>query len=245
MENALFVGLSRQVALGREMQVIANNLANANTSGFKAESIVFNTDYQPDQGDAIGRGQPIAYVADRGLSRNLDEGEFTSTGNPLDVAIGGEGYLTVRTADGDRYTRDGHLRVDATGQLVTGSGDPVLDDSGDPIVLRPTDGRPTIAADGTISAANGQIAKLKVVDFPDDSALKRQGGDLLWTDQTPTPAANARVMQGMLEGSNVQPVVEMTRMIDVLRSYQANATLMQTNNDLIRRAVDTLGSVQA
>jgi flagellar basal-body rod protein FlgF len=245
MENALFVGLSRQVALGREMQVIANNLANANTSGFKAESIVFHTDYQPDQGDAIGRGQPIAYVADHGLSRSLDEGELTATGNPLDVAVGGEGYLTVQTAAGDRYTRDGHLHTDATGQLVTGSGDAVLDDSGRPITLQPEDGRPTIATDGTISAANGKVAKLKVVDFADATALQRQGGGLLWSDQQPIPATKARIMQGMLEGSNVQPILQMTRMIDVLRAYQANATLMQTNNDLIRRAVDTLGNVQA
>src|SRR5699024_1284700 len=135
--------------------------------------------------DALGRNRSIAYVADRGLARNLEEGELTVTDNPLDVAIGGKGYLSVQTDAGERYTRDGHFHTDATGQLVTGSGNAVLDDTGQPIVLQPQDGRPTIAADGTISAANGRIAKLKVVDFADDGALQREGGGLLSTDQQP------------------------------------------------------------
>jgi flagellar basal-body rod protein FlgF len=245
MENALFVGLSRQMALGREMDVIANNLANSNTGGFKAEEVVFHPDYTPDRGSAIKHAKPIAFVADYGLTRNLQEGEFTPTGNPLDVAISGQGYLAVQTPDGDRYTRNGHLGTDSSGQLVTSDGNPVLDDAGKPIVLKATDGAPTIAGDGTISAKSGRIAKLKIVDFPDENGLQRQGGTLLATDQTPVPAGKAKVVQGMLESSNVQSVVQMTRMIDVLRAYQANANLMQANDELIRRAIDHIGNARA
>lgn len=245
MENALFVGLSRQMALGREMEVIANNLANANTGGFKAEEVVFHPDYAPDRGSAIKHAKPIAFVLDHGLARNLQEGEFTPTGNSLDIAINGEGYLTVQTPDGNRYTRNGHLGTDSSGQVVTSDGHPVLDDAGKPIVLKAADGAPTIAGDGTISTKNGRVAKLKIVDFPNANALQRQGGTLLATDQTPVAAGKAKVVQGMLESSNVQPVVQMTRMIDVLRAYQANANLMQANDELIRRAIDRIGNARA
>ena len=245
MENALFVGLSRQVALRREMAIIENNIANANTSGFKEEATIFHADYAKDRGTAIRQPKPIAFVADYGLSRDLDEGEMTATGNPLDVAINGQGYLVVQTPDGNRYTRNGHLGLDASGQLVTADGHPVLDDAGKPIVLNPAGGTPTITADGSINTKNGRVAKLNLVNFADPSALERQGGTLLATDQAPIPADKAKVVQGMLASSNVQAIVQMTRMIDVMRAYQANANLMQANNDLIRRAIDHVGSARA
>lgn len=243
METAVYVALSRQMGLRRQLDVIANNIANANTTAFKGEEVLF-AQYLPP-GRPGGEAHRISYAQDIGTVLDLDEGAFAATERPLDIAISGPGYLVVQTPAGERYTRNGHLKLDDQGQLVVGDGHVVLDESGRPILLDPQDGAPVIAGDGTVSTRQGVIGKLALVRFVDPGALRLSGGGLFEADQPPQPAPMARVMQGMLEGANVEPVVEMTRMIDVLRAYQTNARMMETANDLMSRAIERLGHVRS
>src|SRR6185312_16261790 len=189
--------------------------------------------------------QSVSFVKDAGNLRDLSQGELTRTGAPYDVAVNGTGYFVVQTPAGMRYTRDGHFSLDPNGQLVNSDGYPVQGDGG-AITITPDDGSVSIGPDGTLSSIiNGninQIGKLQVVDFADDAALTKEGANLYSTAQTANPATSA-VQQGMLESSNVQPVLEITHMIDVTRAYQMTATLSSSQEDLMRQAINQLGQV--
>ncbi len=153
MQNAILVGLSRQVALAREMDVVANNIANLNTTGYKADGSVFE-EYLSSPARADLTGTRVSFVQDRGMWHNMSQGAAEHTGNPLDVAIDGPGFLVVQTPQGDRYTRNGSMQINATGQLVTSDGYPVLGDGG-PITLQANDSQLSISRDGTISVREG------------------------------------------------------------------------------------------
>ena len=245
MDNSLLVSLSQQLAAFRAMDVIANNLANVSTPGFKREAAKFEefvTQVRPAE-DQKGP-QSLSFVKDAGVLRDSGQGNIEKTGATYDVALNGSGYFQVQTTAGMRYTRDGHFSLDANGNLVTSEGYQVQGDGG-AITIAPTDGDINIATDGTISSVvNGignQLGKLKVVDFANDAALTKQGNNLYSTSQTPTAAANATMRQGSLEGSNVQPVVEISKMIEVMRAYEATATLSKSQEDLMRQAITQLG----
>ena len=242
MENALLVGLTAQMALRRNMEIIANNLANTSTAGFKRETPVFEELLVPIESDNAATSE-ISFVRDWGVLRDFNPGPLEQTGAPLDVAVEGNGFLVVRTAAGERYTRDGHLKLDATGRIVTSDGDPVMSDGGE-IQIPPGERDIKIAQDGTVSTAQGITGKIRVVSFP-PSALMKEGKNLYTADASPAPAANARVLQGMVERSNVEAVVEMTKMIEVLRAYQHSSETLNATDDLIRRAVQRLGEVRA
>ncbi|WP_439817323.1 flagellar basal-body rod protein FlgF [Zavarzinia sp. CC-PAN008] len=241
MQNTLYVGLSNQMALRRQLDVVANNIANMNTTGFKGEQSVFQ-EYLEDVNSPFG---DAAFVTDIGTARDTAEGEFQPTGGPLDFAINGSGYFVVQTAEGDRYTRDGHLTIDATGRLVTRGGDPVLDATGQPITLDPRGGPITVAADGSISVGANPVGRLQVVRFQNEQALLLRGGSLLEAPEgvVPEVTRDVRIAQGMIEGSNVNPVVEMTRMIEISRSYESVTRLMQDQAELQRSSVERLGRV--
>jgi flagellar basal-body rod protein FlgF len=226
------------MAMERQMEVIANNLANMSSTGYKSERVLFE-EYLETTED----GDTISYVRDYGTSRNLSEGEFKPTGNPMDVAITKGGYMIVETDTGLYYSRNGNLRLDATGQLVTDEGYPVLDDKGKPIVVTPEDPTFNIAQDGTISNSQGPLAKLGIVSFENEQALSPVGSGLYQTDAIEIEPEGVSVIQGMLETSNVLPIKEITRMIDLSRSYQSTASLMQEDNDLISEAIESLGRV--
>jgi flagellar basal-body rod protein FlgF len=245
MDNSLLVSLSQQLAAFRAMDVIANNLANVSTPGFKRESAKFEefvTQVRPGE-DQKGP-QSVSFVKDAGILRDSGQGNIEKTGATYDVALNGSGYFQVQTTAGMRYTRDGHFSLDAGGNLVTSEGYQVQGDGG-AITIAPTDGDINIATDGTISSViNGvgnQLGKLKVVDFANDAALTKQGTNLYSTSQTPTAATNATMRQGSVESSNVQPVVEISKMIEVMRAYEATATLSKSQEDLMRQAIDKLG----
>ena len=205
----------------RQMSVVANNIANMNTDGFKGEKMMF-VEYivKSQSSDQIGR-EKISFVRDIASARNLSEGPMQSTGNPLDIAIKGDGYLVVGSKDGNMYTRNGHLRLDATGQLVTQAGDPILSSGGQPFLFAPDDKGITIARDGTVSTNNGEIGKIGVVKFKNEQNLRQVGGGLFTTPAPPEDVENPEVVQGMVEQSNVQPIIEMARMIEVQRAYAA------------------------
>ena len=244
MDNTLLIGLSQQIAAYRSMDVIANNLANMSTPAFKREAVKFEEFVQQVQPSEDQSGaQTVSFVKDTGVLRDLSEGRMETTGAPFDVAINGKGYFAVQTAAGERYTRNGHLALNADGELVTDTGDPILGDGG-PLTITVDYGDVHIAADGTVSGKEGQIGKLRVVDFADERALQKEGASLYATDQSPTAASNTKIVQGMLESSNVEPVIEISHMIDVMRAYQATAALSQSQDELKRQAIDKLGTVQ-
>ena len=244
MENAQLVSLSRQMALQRQMDVVANNLANINTSGFKAENMLFQQYDMPVAADNDFAGsQTVAYTQDWATVHDMSNGPLAQTGNPLDIGLMGNGFLTVSTAAGTRYTRSGSLAIDQTGTLVDLSGNPVMSDSGE-VHFDPTDTDISIAKDGTISTSQGIKGKLAMVEFADPQQLTREGNNL-WAGGTPQPATNTQVVQGSIERSNVSGVTEMAEMIRVQRAYEQLANIMQQQDDLRTGAVQKLGSLAA
>lgn len=237
-ENVNFIVLSRQMAIRRQMDVIANNIANMNTTAYKAERVLFEEYLQKTED-----GGEMAFVRDFGSSRNIDQGEMRSTLNPLDIAINGSGYLRVETNDGERFTRNGHLRVSPDGYLVTANGQRVLDKDGRAIELDPNDPKLDIARDGTVSNTQGPLGTLDVVTFENEQALSPVGDGLYKTDALPIPAENANIVQGMMESSNVEPILEMTRMIEASRAYQSTQRILSKDNDIRQQAIDKLGRV--
>ena len=240
MENALLVGLSQQTALQRNLDIIAHNLANMETYAYKAERPLFHT-YLTDIRDVEGRHDNARMVNDYGMVRDMTEGTLKGTSNPFDVAISGKGYFVVSTEAGERYTRNGHFSLDANGRLVTSDGDPVLDSNRAEITFAPEEDRLSIARDGSISTSAGPKAKIGVVEFANEGALTRTGGSLYESTDQPTEMTSPVIQQGMIEESNVVPIVEMTTMIDVMRAYNASSELMKSADDLSRRAIQSLG----
>lgn len=239
MENIGYIGLSREMVLRRQMDIIANNIANAETTAFRGEKALFEEFLIPSS-----QGQKISFVSDFGTLRNLQQGEFKPTGSPLDLAISGPGYFVVDTEAGTRYTRNGHLQLDSEGTLVTPEGDPVLDDNDRPIVIDSSQSEVTITADGVISTPGlEESPRLQIVEFENEQKLRKVGGSYYATSETPLPAETARIVQGMIEGSNVKPIVEMANMIRVLRAYQSVKGLLDSQHELQRRAIDKLGGV--
>jgi flagellar basal-body rod protein FlgF len=235
MESTAYIALSRQMALGRRMEVIANNIANAASSAYKAEALLL----EPVPVEA-GPRERLAYVQDIGMVRDLAAGPITATGNPLDLAIEGPGYFTIQTADGVRYGRSGQFRLNELGEVVTAAGDPVLDD-GDAALALPLDTGPiAIAPDGTLSSPAGVVGRIEVVAFLDEQALRKVGGGLYRADEAPAPAEGTRLVQGALEGSNVEPVIEMTGMMTTLRAYQSTQRVIETHHELQRRAIERM-----
>ncbi len=242
MQNAMLVGLSRQVALGRELDVIANNMANVTTNGFKARSARFAEYVNPRATmDAFPRpDRRVSYVLDSGTPLDTAQGPIETTGNPLDVAVRGEAYLAVQTPAGERYTRNGALQVNAQGQLVTSDGFAVLGESG-PIAFSPQESGANIGADGTVSTDQGQRGKIRLVAFANPQALKSEGANLFSSGTAPTAAGpTVQLASGAIERSNVRPVVEMSRLIDVNRTYTAVAGMIQRLDDLRGTAIKRL-----
>lgn len=245
MDNTLYVALSHQMAMQRQMDIIANNIANASTTAFRNESVLFE-EYVVNTDPALNQiNNQIAFVQDRGVVRNLAEGEFTKTDNELDCAISGKGYFQVQDPDGNiYYTRNGHFHVDDQGQIVTTKGDPVLDSFGQPITVNLNDSTINIADDGTITAASGRRGRIGVVSVPNEQDMESIGDSMFKTDQKVTPTDKVKIISGMLESSNVEPIIELTKMVDVLRSYQSTAKLLQTFEDLQRKSIEKVGQPQ-
>ncbi len=252
MENALLVGLSRQMVLERQMDVVANNVANLNTTGFKADNSLFEQYLQGRENRFGLPDRPVNFVNDRGTWRNMRPGAISVTSNPLDVAIDGDGFLVVQTPAGERYTRNGALQINAQGQLVTAGGFPVLGDNG-PIVFQQTDHDVSITTDGRVTVVEGSVTAteslrgtLRMVSFANPQLLQKDGNNLFAAGGVaPTPDTTSRLLQGSLEKSNVNGVVEIARMIQISRAYQQTATLLQQQSDLHKNAIHELSQVPA
>lgn len=245
MENAQLIGLSRQIALQRQMDVVANNMANLNTTGFKAERMLFEEYKMPvaSDRDFSFPDQSLSYTDDWATVHDLSSGPLLDTGNPLDVALQGKGFLVAQTPDGERYTKAGSLGISPDGTLVDPSGNPILGNAG-PIDFDATETDISISADGTISSSAGVKGTLRIVEFADPQTVERFGNNL-WTGGTPVPATATTVVQGSIEQSNASGILEMSDMIRVQRAYESVASLLQKQDDQRRTAIQKLGSLSA
>lgn len=239
MDTTTYIALSRQLTLQRNLTTIANNIANAGTSGFHAERTLFETVLE-----RAGGPRRVAFVQDVGQFRKLSPGTVSTTGNALDLAISGEGYFTFQTPAGPRYTRAGHLERDAAGQLVDAGGNALLGDGGAPIVIPADEPEIAIAGDGTISGRLGPLARLQLVTFANEQAMEREGSGLYRADTPPVPAGGSLV-QGAIEGSNVAPVLEMTAMLSTSRAFEGTQRMIETQHELDRRAIERLISTSS
>ena len=242
MENAAYIGLSRQMTLRRELDIVANNVANANTTGFKVEQLMLGTEIgQRARNDSI---RPSAsFVLDNGVGRDFGQGSIKTTGRTLDFALDGEGaFFVVQDANGQAYTRDGAFTMDPEGRLTTKQGLPVLG-GGAEIVLDPDLGPPSIGHDGSITQNGRVTGQMSSVRF-DALGVLEKGGDGLYRNRSnvqPTETTDVPILQGMLESSNVNPLVEITNLVEISRAYESVSRMVENTNDLSRRAVERLG----
>ncbi|ETX16317.1 flagellar basal-body rod protein FlgF [Roseivivax halodurans JCM 10272] len=247
MDSVAYLPLSLAGALRRDLDVTANNIANADTAGFKRERVSFETYVQ--QSASVDRDEDVNFVVDRGSFLDTAQGALQHTGAPLDLALEGSGWFAYEGADGARsYGRDGRLSLDGQGNLVTLTGARVLDAGGAPIGLPPGDlGAVSVARDGTITGPDGAVVgQVGVFEIPDLQAYERQGAGMFAApadrDTAPVlPAADTFIVQGAIEGSNVQPVIEMTRLMDIQRSFERAMKLTTTHDDLRRDSISRLG----
>lgn len=195
MENTAIIAMSRQGVLRRQMSVVANNLANMNTTAFKGETMMFVEHIVKSEGGNSRIPTKLSFVRDLAQLRDIQEGPIKPTGNPLDIALQNEGYFVVETDNGERYTRNGRFLLDDGGQLVTQQGHPVLSEADTPIFFAPEDREITISRDGTVATENGVLGKLRVVTFENQQKLQKQAGGLFSTNEEPQEAEKAAVLQ--------------------------------------------------
>jgi flagellar basal-body rod protein FlgF len=246
MESPSLVLLSNQEALQRAIDIVANNVANSSTTGFKREGIEFDTLLSQPTPD-----ESIDFVVDRATYRDYSTGPIETTGNPLDLAIQGAGYFAVQTPQGIRYTRSGAFQLNTEGQIVTLSGDLVMGEGDQPITLPSTAYQVNISADGFVTARvdNGvslaQIGRIAVQKFTNEQAMQQVGNGLYATDEEGVPADDSSIVQGALEQSNVQPVTEITQLIQIMRSYEQTVNLIGQENSRVDTALSTLSKTTA
>lgn len=234
MEHAGYTTLSRQRGLAREMQIVANNIANAATTGFRAEGLIFSEYVQGvDNGASLSMGQGNV------RSTSFDQGTLTQTGGTYDFAIEGDGFFLVETPEGERLTRAGAFSPSAAGELVTPDGLRVLDAGGAPLFVPPGT-QITVAADGTLSADGQPLGQIGLVRPLDPSDMIRESGVLFRTEAGFEPAETARVVQGFIENSNVNSILELTRMIEVQRAYELGQSFLESEDERVRTALKSI-----
>ena len=230
MDNSIYITLSRQMALFRDMEVTANNIANADTPGYNAEKLMFS-DYLVKDADQ----RQSAYANDPASYRDTANGSIKNTNNPLDLAINGDAYFQVQTPLGVRYTRAGNFQIDAEGILMTPSGYPVLGADGGQITLPQNVMNVAINGVGEVSADGENVGQVGLMEFANEQAMTRLGSNLYTSEEQPQQSLTARVAQGSLESSNVTAVSEMVRVMNVSRAVSNTAKFIETMYDLERK----------
>ncbi|MGD9637716.1 MAG: flagellar basal-body rod protein FlgF [Alphaproteobacteria bacterium] len=243
MNNTLYISLSRQTALWRQLDVVANNMANMNTTAFKADNSLFSQ-YLVKTPNGSTPDKTLAFTQDYGLVEDFSEGPMSATSNPLDVAIHGDGFFVLEGSDGETYSRDGQFKLNSDGMLVNSDNLPVLSTNNAPIFLAPNEQDIEIARDGTVSTENGEIGKIKIVAFEDNQKLTKTYGSLYATtkDNPAKEVETVNVEQGMLEQSNVQPINEITKMISLQRSYGNVQQMIDSEYERLGKAIDVLSA---
>ena len=238
MENGLYIGLSRQMTLRTGMDLVANNIANANTPGYRAQNPLFKEYIS----DPRGARDPISMVEDYGQYDLTKPGPMTQTGNPLDVALNGPGFIGIQSPSGDiQYTRAGNFALNNLRELVTPAGDRVADLGGGAIVIPENVKNINIDRTGRVTTDQGEVGTIMVHEFDNPQLLTPQGNGLYSTTEAGRPSQDTVVLQGEVEGSNVSPILEMTRMIEISREYQATQRFLQNDHDRQKDAIERLG----
>ena len=239
MINRTYVGISGQLALQRRLDTIANNVANTSTAGFRAEQVRFGTNVSRESSPTTA----FATTGETYLSRST--GEVVRTDGALDVAIEGDVWLGVQTAQGISYSRDGRMQITPGGELRTLTGHQILDAGGSPILLDPTAGPPSIARDGAISQSGRAIGVIGLFTIDAAAKLARGADATVIPSIPPQPAVDSAAVglkQGFVERSNVNPVTEMTRLILDQRMFEAVTNAIAETEQTMQGAIRTLGA---
>ena len=241
MELPSYVALSYMMAQTRAQEVTAANLANAGTAGFKAERVLFSDWLERQNGAEVARGgKPVAFTQDRATYREQAAGTLTHTGNPLDLAISSDGFFTIDTARGPRLTRAGRFSAQPDGTIGDAQGNALLDAAGQRMRTAAADVTLTVSADGAISSENGPIGRIGVVQPADVNRMTAEGATAMRADGDTAPVAQPKIIQGALEDSNVQPVLEMTRMMSGLRSFQFASQFVEAEATRMQSAIEKI-----
>lgn len=240
METTMYLAIARQAVLRREMEAVAHNLANASTTGYKSQSPLFK--------EVLSRTTPteqISTVIDQGLMTNTADGPLKNTDSNFDFGIRGAGYFAIQTPGGERYTRNGNFKLDSQSRLVTQNDNGVAGADNRSIVIPPNAGEIRVSGDGTILAGTQIIGQIKVVGFANDRQLKRGPNSLLIANEAPQKAPQAKVVQGVIEESNVIPMFELTRLTEVTRNFQQASNLIANEHDRQRDVIRRIGKPTA
>jgi len=238
MDNTGYIALTRQAGLLKEMQLVANNIANISTTGYRREGTIFSEFVKqvPTEGASISMTDSNVRMTD------LAPGVNTQTGGTFDLAIQGDGFFMIETADGPRLTRAGAFLPNENSELANFDGQLVLDAGGAPIFIPPDATSISIGQDGTISSGQDAIAQIGIFSVQNPDQLAREGSVLFRFDEEPIPNQNPQVLQGFVEGSNVNPVREITRMIEVQRAYELSQTFQEKEDERVRNVLRTVGT---
>ncbi|PUB11779.1 flagellar hook-basal body complex protein [Yoonia sediminilitoris] len=236
MDNASYAALTRQSGLMQEMRALANNIANASTTGFRAEGIMFSEHVKSLDPESESLSMATAAVRDTVMT----QGSLSKTGGTFDLAIEGEGFFLIQTPQGQRLTRAGAFGPNENGDLVNPDGYQVLDAGGAPVFVPQGLGAIGIGADGTMSAGGQPIGQIGLVVPTDPNQMTREGGVLFDARGGFDPAGDARMLQGFLEDSNVNPILQVSRMIEVQRAYELGQKFLEKEDDRIRSVIDAI-----
>lgn len=237
MDNAVYTSLNRQSGLMREMQAVANNIANLSTAGFRREGVIF-----AEHVAALGQDEPsLSMATAEGRMIDLSQGVLQQTGGTFDLAIEGDGFFMVATPDGNQLTRAGAFTRSPEGELVTADGFRLLDGGGGPISVPADASNIVVAQDGTLSADGQPLAQIGLFAPEDPGDLIHVGGTRFQTRREPLPMEGGKIFQGFLEGSNVNAVAEITRMIEIQRAYEMGQGFLDAEDGRIRSVTQTLG----
>lgn len=237
MQSNIYVALSAQLALQRRLDTVANNVANASTAGFRAEEVSFE-ELLSEKGK-----EPVSFVSKGDSHLSLKMGELTETGSPLDVAVRGNAWLAIQTPQGTAYTRDGRMQMTTQGVLTNLAGQPFLDASGSPLQLDPEKPPPTINKAGTITQDGQDLGALGIYRIPQQAKLTRGEGSAVFSDIPPIAELDFisnGVVQGFVEKSNVNPMLEMTHLITIQRNFEAVSTMLHDTESSLQDALKTI-----
>ena len=243
MENIGYIGLSQQVALKQQMELVANNIANMSTPGYKQQNVMFEEFLVEGDKKNIDQGK-MSQVMDRATWRDTMQGPLSMTNNPLDLGLNGSGYFEMDTPGGPRYTRAGNFALNDLGEIVNAKGHKLMSEDNRPIVIPEGAGQITVDVNGVVSTEQGEVARIKLTAFENEQAMIETGDGLYKSgNNKEIETEGLSVTQGSLEGSNVNSVLEMTKMIEITRTYQSVQRMIQGDHDRIRSSIRTLSDV--
>lgn len=246
MDNTKYIALSRQMALWKQMDFVSNNMANMNTSGYKQDEAVFSSYLVKTENGKGMAQQPLYFTQDYATFKDFSEGMIAETGNTFDLALKGDAFFAVRTAEGERYTRKGQFTLDANGMMVTSTGDPVLSETNEPFFFAPGETSISISETGDVSTENGNLGRIKTVSFVDNQKLLKVANTMFENTEGNSMVIggnNARILQGSIEKSNVNAIEEMTKLVNLQRSYEYVQQMIDEEHDRLSNTITAFATM--